>query len=244
MPIFTTDVDADGIATIAWDLPEKSMNILTDEGIADLDAAVDAALADPAVKGIVLTSAKPDFAAGMDLNVLAGMKEAAGADPAAGIFDGIMAMHRLLRKIERAGTDPKTLKGGKPVACALPGLAAGIGTEIALACHRRFMADNPKARIGLPEILIGIFPGAGGTTRLVRMMGPMAAAPLLLEGKMLAPAAAKSAGLIDEVVPARRAPRRRENLGEGRAADADIVKPWDAKGFKLPGGGPYPRAAS
>ena len=126
MPIFTTDVDADGIATIAWDLPEKSMNILTDEGIADLDAAVDAALADPAVKGIVLTSAKPDFAAGMDLNVLAGMKEAAGADPAAGIFDGIMAMHRLLRKIERAGTDPKTLKGGKPVACALPGLAAGI----------------------------------------------------------------------------------------------------------------------
>ena len=113
-----------------------------------------------------------------------------------------MAMHRLLRKIERAGMDPKTLKGGKPVACALPGLAAGIGTEIALACHRRFMADNPKARIGLPEILIGIFPGAGGTTRLVRMMGPMAAAPLLLEGKMLAPAAAKAAGLIDEVVPA------------------------------------------
>ena len=110
-------------------------------------------------------------------------------------------MHRLLRKIERAGMDPKTLKGGKPVACALPGLSAGIGTEIALACHRRFMADNPKARIGLPEILIGIFPGAGGTTRLVRMMGPMAAAPLLLEGKMLAPAAAKAAGLIDEVVP-------------------------------------------
>ena len=119
MPIFTTDIDADGIATITWDLPGKSMNILTDEGIADLDAAVDAALADPAVKGIVITCAKPDFAAGMDLNVLAGMKEAAGDDPARGLFDGIMAMHRLLRKIERAGTDPKTLKGGKPVACAL-----------------------------------------------------------------------------------------------------------------------------
>ena len=75
MPIFTTDIDADGVATIAWDLPGRSMNVLTDEGIAELDAAVDAALADPAVKGIVITSAKPDFAGGMDLNVLARMKE-------------------------------------------------------------------------------------------------------------------------------------------------------------------------
>ena len=123
----------------------------------------------------------------MDLNVLAQMKEQAGADPARGLFDGIMALHRLLRKIERAGMDPKTLKGGKPVAWAAPGLSAGIGTEIGLACHRRFMADNPKAKVGLPEILIGIFPGAGGTTRLVRMLGVMAAAPFLLEGKMLAP---------------------------------------------------------
>ena len=71
MPIFTTDTDADGVATIAWDLPGRSMNVLTDEGIAELDAAIDAALADPAVKGIVITSAKPDFAGGMDLNLLA-----------------------------------------------------------------------------------------------------------------------------------------------------------------------------
>ena len=97
--------------------------------------------------------------------------------------------------------DPKTLKGGKPIAWAAPGTSAGIGTEIGLACHRRFLADQPKARVGLPEILIGIFPGAGGTTRLVRMLGLMPSAPLLLEGKMLAPAAAKTAGLIDEVVP-------------------------------------------
>jgi 3-hydroxyacyl-CoA dehydrogenase/enoyl-CoA hydratase/3-hydroxybutyryl-CoA epimerase len=238
MPIFTTDLDADGVATIAWDLPGRSMNVLTDDGIAELDATMDRLLADPAVKGIVITSAKKDFAAGMDLNVLAKMKENAGADPARGVFDGIMAMHRLLRKIERAGMDPKTLKGGKPVACALPGLAAGIGTEIALACHRRFAADNPKARFGLPEILIGIFPGAGGTTRLVRMLGLMPAAPLLLEGKMLAPAAAKAAGLIDEIVPPE------DLLAAARAwvlqaTDADIVKPWDAKGYKLPGGGPY-----
>src|SRR3954463_13655199 len=119
MPIFTTDIDADGVATIAWDLPGRSMNVLTWDGIAELDAALDRVLADPAVRGIVITSAKPDFAAGMDLAVLAEMKNSPGADPARGLFDGIMSMHRLLRKIERAGMDPKTLKGGKPVACAM-----------------------------------------------------------------------------------------------------------------------------
>ncbi len=238
MPIFSLTTDADGVATITWDLPGRSMNILTDEGIAELDAAVDAALGDPAVKGIVITSGKPDFAGGMDLNILAEMKGRAGDDPARGVFDGIMGMHRLLRKIERAGMDPRTLKGGKPVACALPGLCAGIGTEIALACHRRFMADKPKARVGLPEILLGIFPGAGGTTRVSRMLGVMGAAPILLEGRMLAPKAAKAAGLIDEVVP-------EDGLLEAArawvlaATDADIVKPWDQKGYKFPGGAPY-----
>lgn len=238
MPIFTTTTDPDGIATITWDLPGRSMNVLTYEGIADLDAAFDAALTDPSVKGIILTSAKPDFAGGMDLGILARMKDDAGADPARGLFDGLMAIHRLLRKIERAGMDPKTLKGGKPVAFASPGFCAGIGTEIALACHRRFLADQPKAKIGLPEILIGLFPGAGGTTRLSRMLGVMGAAPFLLEGKMMAPKAAKSAGIVDETP----AP---ENLLSAAKAwvlgaqPADIVKPWDAKGFKLPGGAPY-----
>ncbi|MFT3972541.1 MAG: 3-hydroxyacyl-CoA dehydrogenase NAD-binding domain-containing protein [Amaricoccus sp.] len=238
MPIFTLTTDSDGVATITWDLPGRSMNVLTEEGIADLDAAMDAALSDPAVRGIVITSAKPDFAGGMDLSVLARMKEAAGADPGRGVFDGIMAMHRLLRKIERAGMDPKTLKGGKPVACAMPGLAAGIGTEIALACHRRFLADQPKARIGLPEILVGLFPGAGGTTRLSRTLGLMAAAPVLLEGKMLAPAQARAMGLVDET------PAPADLLAAAKAwvlaaQPADLVKPWDQKGFKFPGGAPY-----
>ena len=83
----------------------------------------------------------------------------------------------MLRKIERAGMDAKTNKGGKPIASALPGTAAGIGLELPLATHRIFVADTPKARIGLPEIMVGIFPGAGGTTRLVRKLGAMAAAP-------------------------------------------------------------------
>lgn len=241
MPIFQTAIDADGIATLSWDLPGRSMNVLTYEGIADLEAAFDAALADPGVRGILITSAKPDFAGGMDLAVLARMKEEAGADPARGLFEGIMAIHRLLRKIERAGMDPRTHKGGKPVAFASPGLCAGIGTEIALACHRRFIADTARAKIGLPEILIGLFPGAGGTTRLVRMLGLMGAAPVLLEGKMLAPKAAKAAGLIDEIAPpADLLLNAKDWLLSAR--HEDLVKPWDQKGGKIPGGAPYSAA--
>jgi len=190
----------DGIATITWDLPGASMNVLDEQGIAVLDAHVDTALADAAVTGVIITSAKKDFAGGMDLNVIARMKgaaEAAGGDPAETIFGFVMGLHGVLRKIECAGADPKTHKGGKPFVWACPGTAMGIGTEIGLACHRRIAADNPKAKIGLPEILVGLFPGSGGTTRLVRMLGLMGAAPFLLEGKTPAPSKARSAGLID-----------------------------------------------
>ena len=236
MTDFTYDVDADGVATITWDVAGKSMNVLSLEGWDELDAHVTTALADEAVKGVVITSGKDSFAAGMDLNIIAKMKASAGDDPAKGLFEGLMEKHAILRKIERAGMDPKTLKGGKPIAAALPGTALGIGLEIPLSCHRIFCADNPKAKIGLPEIMVGIFPGMGGTTRLVRKMGAMAASPFLLEGKTMAPAAAKSGGLIDEVVEDPLAAAKAWVL---EAKDADIVKPWDAKGYKMPGGAPY-----
>ncbi|MDP2740257.1 MAG: enoyl-CoA hydratase-related protein, partial [Pseudorhodobacter sp.] len=236
MADFTYTLDADGVATITWDVPGKSMNVMSLAGFAELNAFIDQALADTAVKGVVITSGKKDFAGGMDLNVIAKMKEDAGAEPARGLFEGVMAMHAVLRKIERAGMDPKTLKGGKPIAAALPGTALGIGLELPLACHRIFAADNPKARIGLPEIMVGIFPGAGGTTRLSRKLGAIAAAPLLLEGKLSDPKAAKAAGVIDEVVADPVAAAHDWVL---QATDADLVKPWDAKGYKMPGGAPY-----
>ncbi len=238
MTVFYSETDADGVAVITWDLPGRSMNVLDEAGIRELGAAVDAALGDAGVKGIVITSAKADFAGGMDLEVLARMKADAGDDPARGLFEGVMALHGLLRRIERAGMDPKRLTGGKPIAWASPGTSAGIGTEIGLACHRRFMAERPGAKVGLPEILVGIFPGAGGTTRLTRMLGLMGASALLLEAKMLAPKAAKAAGLIDEVTAPDElmAAAKAWVLG---AKDVAIVKPWDAKGYKLPGGAPY-----
>ena len=238
MTEFHYNVDQDGVATLTWDVPGKSMNVLSFDALAELNDGIDKALADDAVKGIIITSGKKDFAGGMDLNILGRMKEDAGDNPAQGVFDGIMQMHGLLRKIERAGMDAKTNKGGKPIAAALPGTAVGIGLELPLSCHRIFAADNPKAKIGLPEIMVGIFPGAGGTTRLVRKLGAMAAAPFLLEGKLQDPKKANMAGIIDEVT----APE--DLLAKAKewvlsAKDADIVKPWDAKGYKMPGGAPY-----
>ncbi|GAA6206947.1 3-hydroxyacyl-CoA dehydrogenase NAD-binding domain-containing protein [Cognatishimia sp. WU-CL00825] len=235
MTDFTMTTDAEGIATLVWDTQGKSMNVLSLEALQELEDCIDVALADEAVKGVILTSGKAGtFAGGMDLNIIAKMKEMAGDNPAKGLFDGVMNMHRILRKIERAGMDPKTNKGGKPIACVMPGTGLGIGMEIPLATHRIFAADNPKAKIGLPEIMVGIFPGAGGTTRLVRKMGAMMAAPFLLEGKLSSPMKAKQAGLIDEVSD--------DPMADARAwvlSGPKIVKPWDEKGYKMPGGAPY-----
>ena len=238
MTDFTYSIDSDGVCTIAWDVPGRSMNVMSLTGFAELNELMDRALADAAVNGVILTSGKKDFAGGMDLNVIAKMKEDGGAEPAKSVFAGVMNMHAILRKIERAGMDPKTLRGAKPIVAALPGTALGIGFELPLSCHRIIAADNPKAKIGLPEIMVGIFPGAGGTTRLVRKLGAMMAAPYLLEGKLSDPKSAKMAGLIDEVVaPETLLHRAKEWILAATAAD--LVKPWDAKGYKMPGGTPY-----
>ena len=236
MTDFTLTKNEDGVALITWDCPDKSMNVLSFEALEELDQCVDQVLADDDIKGAIITSGKKDFAGGMDLNVLATLREAGGDNPAESIFNGIMRMHAVLRKIERAGMDPKTNKGGKPIASALPGTAMGIGLEIPLATHRIFVADNPKAKIGLPEIMVGLFPGAGGTTRVVRKVGAMAAAPILLEGKAGNPKKMMAQKIVDEVVDDPIAAARDWVLN---ATDSDIVKPWDAKGYKMPGGAPY-----
>ena len=238
MTDFHYKLDDDGVAIITWDCPDKSMNVMSEAGFRELNDHIDTVLGDDTVKGAVITSGKADFAGGMDLNVLASIRDNAEGSPAQALMDMVMNGHNVLRKIERAGMDPKTNKGGKPIVAALPGTAMGIGLELPLGCHRIFAADNPKAKIGLPEIMVGLFPGGGGTTRLVRKLGAMGASSFLLEGKSLAPAKAKSAGLIDEVVPAD------ELLSAAKdwvlnAKDADLVKPWDAKGYKMPGGAPY-----
>ncbi len=216
------EVDGDGIAVITWNMAKKPMNVLNEESIGAFFAAVEKAVADDAVKGVVVASAKKDFVAGADLDSIFDV-----TDPAA-LFPRHMEMQNRFRGIEKAG---------KPFVAAINGTALGGGLEIALACHYRIAADNPKAQIGLPEVTLGLLPGAGGTQRLPRMIGVQAALPLLLEGKRLSPKEAHGFGIVEKLV----APG--ELLAEAKAwlkqaKPDDSVKPWDRKTFKIPGGKP------
>lgn len=213
-------LDDDGIATLSWNLPARSQNVLNGESCEAFFAAAARALQDAAVKGMLVTSAKPDFIAGGDLEWLQ------ASDSAETLFARTCELHRALRALET---------GGKPVAIAMPGSALGGGLEIALAGHHRVAADNPKARFGLPEVTLGLLPGGGGTQRLPRLVGVQASLPLLLEGKRLKAADALAAGILHAVVPAG------EEIAAARAWLLDAsrrtaTQPWDAKGFRIPGG--------
>ena len=233
---FTKKIDKDNIAVITWNCLDKSMNTMTEGGLRSFEQLVTEALSEEKIKGIIITSGKVDFSGGMDLSTLEALKRNSGSDPASKIFEYIMEGHSLLRKIELGKMDDTSKS--KPVAFAGGGICAGIGTEIGLACHRRFFSSSKRSKIGLPEILVGLFPGLGGTTRIPRMMGLMGASSVLLEGKLFTSEKAKSIGLVDELVP--------ENELIQKAKDwilsvspQELVKPWDQKGFKFPGGAPY-----
>lgn len=218
----TLTVDADGIATITWDMPGRSMNVMNDGSLGDFVSCLDKAFADDAIKGVIVTSGKKDFVAGADLEMIQRM--CFGPKDARALTDNAAHFQKILRRMET---------GGKPFVAAINGTALGGGLEICLACHYRVAADNPRAQLGLPEVKIGLLPGAGGTQRLPRMIGAQAALPLLLEGKSLDPKAALAAKIVDEVVPADDllAAAKRYLLGTPRKA-----QPWDDKGFKQPGG--------
>ncbi len=238
MSEFNLEIGKDEIAIVKWDLPNKTLNVLTLKGIVELENIVDELLSTKKVKGVIITSGKKDFAAGMDLNVLADLQANTMNQKNKQIFEFIMRVHKLLRKIEHGGMDKKTKKKGIPFVWANPGLSAGIGTEIGLACHHRIVAEGNRSKVGLPEILVGLFPGAGGATRVSRMVGLMASAPILMEGKMFSPKNAKMAGLIDEITSSDDLINDAKNWIIN-ATDEVITKPWDKKGYKMPGGAPY-----
>src|SRR6266853_31124 len=235
--MITYNVDSDGIATITWDMPNRTMNVLNEGSITAYAGALDQALKDDKVKGIIVTSSKADFIAGADLEMLLN----ADTSDAAKLTEQFGQLQKLFRRQET---------GGKPVVAAINGTALGGGFEICLASHHRIAAANPRAKVGQPEVKIGLLPGAGGTQRIPRLIGVMNAAPILLEGKDLTIDAAKGLGLIHEVVPANEllakakawlmAPAAEQVVPEyaGKGAkpiDGRAVQPWDRKGFKTPG---------
>ncbi len=253
---FQFEVDGDGIALITFDMPDRSMNVLAAPVVVDLVAIAERISTDAAIKGAVLTSGKSAFCAGADLSELGG---ALFDEPASDvlalkrrIYDFGMRLQTTFRKLETCG---------KPVVAAINGLALGGGLELTLACHRRIAADdNPKLKLGLPEAMVGVLPGGGGTQRLPRMIGAMGAFDLMLQGKQIDAQKALALGVVDELAPTAElvarakawvaepeiiqpdGPRAGEfglKPGKSGPVNAKAVAPWDKPKFKIPGGGPY-----
>ena len=238
MTNFKLDIDSDGIALVTWDAPGRSMNVI-DAGVTEeLSAIVEKVAGDAGIKGAVVTSAKDAFCGGADLTMLErmsamyeGMVKNEGAEAAAQfVFDESRKVSQLYRRLETSG---------KPWVAAINGTAMGGGFELCLACHHRVAADNPKTRLGLPEVKVGLFPGAGGTQRVARMMQPADALQFLLKGDQLKVDRAKAMKLVDNVVPqADLIKTAKDWIKAGGKAEA----PWDVKGFRLPGGPVYSKA--
>jgi len=215
-------VDADGVAIATVDVKDKPMNVITDEFMDDIFEVAQRIATDDNVKGAVVTSGKNSFMAGADLKHLVATFDQ--RTDAAEVYGWCRKLQQAYRKLETCG---------KPVAAAINGTALGGGLELALACHYRVVGNSPKTRLGQPEVQIGLMPGAGGTQRLLRLMGIEAALRMNTEGRHIAPEKALEMGFVNEVV---------EPGNEVEAARAWVLAtdvsgaPWDEKGFKVPGG--------
>ncbi len=221
-----------GIATISWNVTSSPMNVLNDESIPAFAEALEKAYADADVKGIIVTSEKPEFVAGADLKMLLRNQQL----PKSEMYKVSIGLNTIFRKMET---------NGKPIVAAINGTALGGGLEICLASHYRVALDNPKTKLGLPEVKVGLLPGAGGTQRLPRMIGMQAALPLILEGKELSPKDALGMGIVDAIAatPAEMIEKALAYI----AANPSPVKPWDEvnkktgkiqarENFKVPNG--------
>lgn len=236
---FTLATDADGIALVTWDMPGKSMNVFTEEVMEELNAIVDATVADSAVKGVVITSGKSSFSGGADLSMIKSMftlyqtEKAANPDTAAQkLFDLVGRMTGLFRKLETCG---------KPWVSAINGTCMGGALEMSLACHGRVASNAKSVKIALPEVKVGIFPGAGGTQRVSRLADAQSALQMMTTGQSLTASRAKAMNLVHQVVePDQLIPAAKQMIKDGLKP----VAPWDEKGFKVPGGGIWTPAAA
>ena len=238
MPNFKFDVDADGIALVTWDMADRTMNVINADVIEELAPWSTRSQAMPRSRARSSPPAsRPSAPAPISLcsigwrDVFGTMAKTEGEEAAAAmLFEESRKLSQLYRRIETCG---------KPWVAAINGTALGGGFELALACHQRIAADNPKTRVGLPEIKIGLFPGAGGTQRIARMLPPADALQFLLKGDQLSLDRAKAMKLIDAVVPAADLIKAAKDWIK---AGGKPVAPWDVQGFRLPSGPVYSKA--
>ena len=215
----TFEVDAAGIGLATLDQPGRVMNVLTPVLMEAVAAIVERLEKEDGLKGLVLTSGKPSFIVGADIDQL---NQITTIDQAFRLGEELKA---LMRRMEKCG---------KPVVAALNGTTLGGGLELAMACHARFAIDDPKAKIGLPEVKLGLLPGGGGTQRLPRLIGIQKSLELMTQGTELSPAKALGLGLLTAL-----ATTREELLQKARdwcLANPKAAQPWDTKGFRIPGG--------
>jgi 3-hydroxyacyl-CoA dehydrogenase/enoyl-CoA hydratase/3-hydroxybutyryl-CoA epimerase len=230
MDTITYKVDADGVALVTVDVKDKPMNVITNEFMDDVFEVAEKIASDDKVKGAVVTSGKDSFMAGADLKHLVATFDQ--RTDAAEVYSWCRKLQQAYRKLETCG---------KPVAAAINGTALGGGLELALACHYRVVGNHPKTKLGQPEVQIGLMPGAGGTQRLLRLMGIEPALRMNTEGKHIAPDKALEMGFVNEVVE----PGREVEAARAWVLATDVTgAPWDEKGFKVPGGAGlmHPRA--
>jgi len=216
--------DADGIVTLTMDDPSQRANTMHAGFGRDLEAAVRRLRDEDGLTGVILTSGKSTFFAGGDLNELI----RATPDDAPEVFESTERLKAQLRALETLGV---------PVVAAMNGTALGGGLELALACHHRIAIDDDRAVFGLPEVTLGLLPGGGGVTRTVRMLGIVSALmDVLVQGQRHRAGRAHELGLIDALVADADALLA---SARGWIADhPDAVQPWDAEGFRIPGGDP------
>ncbi|KAA0699444.1 3-hydroxyacyl-CoA dehydrogenase [Neorhizobium sp. P12A] len=236
---FTVETDADNIALVTWDMPGKSMNVFTEEVMDELNAIVEETSADTTLKGVVITSGKSTFSGGADLSMIKSMftfyNEENAKDPAAAaqkLFDLVGQMTGLFRKLETSG---------KPWVSAINGTCMGGAFEMSLACHGRVVSSSKSVKIALPEVKVGIFPGAGGTQRISRLTDAQSALQMMTTGQSLTGARAKAMNLVHQVVePDQLIIAAKQMIKDGLKS----VAPWDEKGFKVPGGGIWTPASA
>ncbi len=211
----------DGLATLTIDLRDRPMNVLTPEFLRELAEMIERVATDAAVRGAIITSGKASFMAGADLRDIDGIFAISSAED---YLNRELSFGAILRRLETCG---------KPFVAAINGTALGGGLEIALACHYRLAADVAGSVLGLPEILVGLFPGGGGTQRLPRLIGVGEALRLMMEGRQIKPAEAAKLGIVDQVVaPDELLRSSRRWLNES----PDPVQRWDRRDFRFPGG--------